>query len=600
MLALPLTGSTPELYHGKYVAGGFASGEQGVWYEPSLSNGTLFQDAAGTTPVTAVEQPVGLMLDKSKGLVLGAELVLRTNSPSAWTSPTTPRPVLEDGQIKIDFGGNSLAAYSYLRVPNLSQNLKVGVIYRVSGKARVSPGGSVNINVYSGGSFGGGSATITSTELVSFSYLVTPQTNDIYIFANNMGQGETIWLADISVRELPGNHARQTTSADRPVFSARYNLLTKTEDFSGWQIARSSVTTSDVLSPDKINYAKVIVNNINVGSGFPPYIVFSGSGMSPLNTYKTSCCMKKGLAKYGHLRFDSTGGTVTGVSAYFDLEAGTFAGYLAITNATPISATIIDIGDGWYECTATFALGAGGAGFRSWVGMSNVYGDYYADVGTLSIYVWGASLVPANQAHLPYQRVNTATDYDADPVKFPPYLRFNGVNSWMVTPSINFTATDKMTVFAGVRKLSDVASIFMETSSNLNANVGTVAVVIGIDTNGNGYHSPSRGTAESKNTLNASAITFAAPDSAAITATHDIAGNLSKIRRNTISGAITGVGVKGSGNFGNYPLYIGRRGGTSLSFNGWLHSLIIRGAATDDAHLTHTEKYIAYKTGITL
>ena len=52
----------------------FAAGEQGAWYDPSDLT-TLFQDSAGTTPVTAVEQPVGLMLDKSKGLALGAELV---------------------------------------------------------------------------------------------------------------------------------------------------------------------------------------------------------------------------------------------------------------------------------------------------------------------------------------------------------------------------------------------------------------------------------------------------------------------------------------------------------------------------------------------
>lgn len=50
----------------------FASGETG-WLEPMTigTNGTLFQDAAGTTPVTAPGQPVGLSLDASKGLVLG-------------------------------------------------------------------------------------------------------------------------------------------------------------------------------------------------------------------------------------------------------------------------------------------------------------------------------------------------------------------------------------------------------------------------------------------------------------------------------------------------------------------------------------------------
>lgn len=42
----------------------FTAGEQGVWYDPSDFS-TLFQDSSGTTPVTAVEQPVGKMLDKS-------------------------------------------------------------------------------------------------------------------------------------------------------------------------------------------------------------------------------------------------------------------------------------------------------------------------------------------------------------------------------------------------------------------------------------------------------------------------------------------------------------------------------------------------------
>ena len=39
----------------------FASGEQGVWYDPSDMS-TMFQDSAGTTPVTAAGQPVGLIL----------------------------------------------------------------------------------------------------------------------------------------------------------------------------------------------------------------------------------------------------------------------------------------------------------------------------------------------------------------------------------------------------------------------------------------------------------------------------------------------------------------------------------------------------------
>ena len=42
----------------------FSSGEEGVLYDPSQIS-TLFQDSAGTTPVTAVGQPVGRVLDIS-------------------------------------------------------------------------------------------------------------------------------------------------------------------------------------------------------------------------------------------------------------------------------------------------------------------------------------------------------------------------------------------------------------------------------------------------------------------------------------------------------------------------------------------------------
>ena len=42
----------------------FAAGENGAWYDPSDLS-TMFQDAAGTIPVTAPGQPVGLIKDKS-------------------------------------------------------------------------------------------------------------------------------------------------------------------------------------------------------------------------------------------------------------------------------------------------------------------------------------------------------------------------------------------------------------------------------------------------------------------------------------------------------------------------------------------------------
>lgn len=73
----------------------FQSGEQGVWYDPSDFS-TMFQDSAGTTPVTAVGQAVGRILDKSG----------RGNHASQATP--TARPILRQdgsGRYYLEFDG---------------------------------------------------------------------------------------------------------------------------------------------------------------------------------------------------------------------------------------------------------------------------------------------------------------------------------------------------------------------------------------------------------------------------------------------------------------------------------------------------------------
>lgn len=56
----------------------FTSAQKGFWYDPADMS-TLFQDTAGTTPVTAVGQTVGKMLDKSGN---GAHLIFGSTKPA--------------------------------------------------------------------------------------------------------------------------------------------------------------------------------------------------------------------------------------------------------------------------------------------------------------------------------------------------------------------------------------------------------------------------------------------------------------------------------------------------------------------------------------
>lgn len=179
------------------------------------------------------------------------------------------------------------------------------------------------------------------------------------------------------------------------------------------------------------------------------------------------------------------------------------------------------------------------------------------------------------------------------------YLAFDGSDDFLVTNNIDFTATDKVSLFAGVRNLSDVAGMICELSNTIASNAGSFTLVSGTNAGGTGYNSSSRGSAAAAGSLAAKAFTYTSPESAVLSASHSISGSLSRICRNGVYG-VDGVGNKGTGNFGNYPLYIGRRGGTSIPFNGHLYSLIGVARLSTDTETTAVEKAIAKNVGVTL
>ena len=176
------------------------------------------------------------------------------------------------------------------------------------------------------------------------------------------------------------------------------------------------------------------------------------------------------------------------------------------------------------------------------------------------------------------------------------YLAFDGTDDFLVTNSINFTGTDKVSLFAGVRKLSDVASAaLVELSANSGANNGVFALWSPLTALPN-YACFSRGT------LTSSSVTpsnYPSPNSAVLSAKYSISQDVNALRVNSIQ-AIQNPADQGTGNYGNYPLYIGRRGGTALPFNGHIYSLIGIGRLTTDSETIALEKSIAKNTGVTL
>ena len=212
----------------------FAAGEQGVWYDPS-DFATMFQDSAGITPVTAVDQSVGLMLDKSKGLVLGSELSPNVGpyaNTNDWTAQNFASLAAVSGEIQVTAGaGFSLA---YIVIP-----VTAGKWYETTATARRGTATAAYFGILNGNSgapivdgFGVASLAIAATNTTKKIKFLVPAgctTVRVLVVHNNQSVGATLFASSVSTRELSGNHASQSVSTSRPLLkqdaSGFYHLL---------------------------------------------------------------------------------------------------------------------------------------------------------------------------------------------------------------------------------------------------------------------------------------------------------------------------------------------------------------------------------------
>jgi len=189
-----------------------------------------------------------------------------------------------------------------------------------------------------------------------------------------------------------------------------------------------------------------------------------------------------------------------------------------------------------------------------------------------------------------YQKVTSTFDVTEAGQPDNYFLSFDGIDDSMSTPSIDFTGTDKMTVFAGVRKLSDAAAgALVELSATIASNNGAFHLTAP-NAASSTYAFESKGT-----NLTDAVGSATAPVSSILVGIGDISGDNTTLRINAAQ-ADQDTGDQGTGNYGNYPLFIGARNNASLRFNGQLYSLIVRGAQTDLALIQSTERYVANRT----
>jgi hypothetical protein len=549
----------------------FATGSQGFWLEPSDLT-TMFTDRAGTTPVTTPGQTVGLRLDKSKGLVLGSELVTNGDFSGGSTGWTT--------QAGWSISGGAANATTVVAA-NVSQLgiLTVGKYYKIS----------FTISNFTAG-FG---AILVITP--NFVNVLGNGTYTVQGFANSTafqvyaGPTSSFSVDNISVKELPGNHAVAPTDAARPTYgiepwSGRRNLLTRTEEFGDavWTKGGVTVSANTDVAPDGTTTADRLIEDTSTGE----HRTFQNAIFTSGLTYTFSVYVKP----LGRSLVQLTSSSAAIWTATFDVTAG------SVTNTVSGTASISAAGNGWFRLaiSATSILTASSNLQVRLVdtGINTVY----TGNGTSGILIWGAQLELGSTA-TNYQRVGTAFNVTEAGVATVHYVQYDGTDDSFSTSSINFTATDKMSVFAGVRKLSDATTaIFAELSADTNTNNGTFFVAAPITNGGSSLAFASKGTVQ----ISQSNTGYVAPISNVVTGQGNIGGPNVSLRVNgaTVSSSTSS---QGTGNFGNYPLFIGRRGNTSLPFNGRDYGIIIVGKAASATEISSTESYLAANTsGVTL
>jgi len=374
-----------------------------------------------------------------------------------------------------------------------------------------------------------------------------------------------------------GNHATAPSDAARPVLRARYNLLTNTI-FSG-AVAGTPGTAPTGWSLVQITGSIASVSNqqLQFQANAQRIVIGQLINYAAQSTYRTTFTLHR----------NSGGITANQIFAYNQAILGATETFFAngisqnVGSYVPVPGDLLDyrLIIGATAGSSTVRLGAGCA--------NPVTGNVTVSRPDIRLLSDATSFFPS------YQRVTTSSDYEI--AGFLPYLAYDGTSSAMATSAIDFTGTSKMSVFAGLTKLSDAAQTAVaELSATIATNNGSFLLTAPNSAAAN-YNFSSKGTTQVDNTV----TTYASPNTSVISGLADISAPSNIIRVNGVQ-AGSSASSQGTGNFGNYPLFIGSRNNASLRFNGRLYGMVVRGAAMSAAQIIPTERWLAGKTGVTI
>ena len=157
-----------------------------------------------------------------------------------------------------------------------------------------------------------GSLTASGGTLTALQVAAATDVVEIIPIPTSLTTTGTITITSLSVRELPGNHALQATSASRPVLRARYNQLTRSEEFNttwslvGLQAFGSGSTANAGVAPNGTTTADLITES----SANSRHFTFQLVGVAASTIYTYSVYLKYSTKRYAVVSMKSYTGSV--------------------------------------------------------------------------------------------------------------------------------------------------------------------------------------------------------------------------------------------------------------------------------------------------
>jgi hypothetical protein len=387
-----------------------------------------------------------------------------------------------------------------------------------------------------------------------------PSLSAAMIAANTFGSGVTDIL-DLSGDNNPFSQATPSSRAAwfREPKTGRRNLLIRTDELTNaaWVTINATVASSSVQVPGQTFSVFRITPDITAGNAKGVSQVSLPTGAVAVSVY----------AKADGYNFLSLGQGSPGSRTFFNLSNGTVGGVAIGSGLT--SPQIQSIGDGWFRCSGLLAASSSTIVINCHDTGTVAGNDNMTGNGTSGILVARPQWEIGTAATAP-QRVTTAFDVTEAGQRDCYGVRFDGADDWYER-AINFSGTDKVTLFVAMRRRSDAArGTVLELTSSIDSNNGAFHLTAPNAASAT-FGFESKGT-----TLRDAVITQAMGNPRIITAIGDISGDLASIQVDNGT-PITNTGDQGSGNYANSTLYLGRRGGSSLSLNGDIFGVIAAG-----------------------